>query len=187
LAYEERGQDGGSWFQAEPAFSLEFINSVSGEAHASIIDVGGGTSLLVDRLVEQGRRNVTVLDVSNKALGLAAKRLGTNPAVTWLHQNLTTWSPERTFDVWHDRAVFHFLVEPNQRETYLNLVRSCLSPGGGLVMAAFDIDGPHHCSGLPISRYRPNELAELLRPHFTVQQTRREEWVQPTLNARRCH
>lgn len=107
--------------------------------------------------------------------------------MTWLHQNLTTWSPERTFDVWHDRAVFHFLVEPNQRETYLNLVRSCLSPGGGLVMAAFDIDGPHHCSGLPISRYRPNELAELLRPHFTVQQTRREEWVQPTLNARRCH
>jgi 2-polyprenyl-3-methyl-5-hydroxy-6-metoxy-1,4-benzoquinol methylase len=155
---------------------IERLNVAS---DAAIIDIGGGASLLVDALLERGFRDVSVLDVSETALGTVRQRLGTGAPGSLLHQDLLAWKPERHFDLWHDRAVFHFLVDPSERRRYIDTVRSALCPGGAVIIATFALDGPESCSGLPVARYSSADLTEILGPEFEVIEQTREEHVTP--------
>jgi trans-aconitate methyltransferase len=158
--YRRRAVDEVSWFQREPVLSLELIREAGLTPDRSIVDVGGGASVLVDRLVDQGVPDVTVLDVAEAALRVSRDRLGAaGSGVTWLVQDLLQWQPERTYDVWHDRAVFHFLTDDGDRNRYRATLEAALAPGGHVVIAAFADDGPTHCSGQPVARYSPPVLA----------------------------
>lgn len=163
----------GSWHQDHPKLSLELLAAVGGGADRSIIDVGGGTSVLIDHLLEAGHQDITVLDISSVALDTTRARLGDPPGVTWLAADLTTWAPPRRWDLWHDRAVLHFLTEPADRASYVETLRRSLLPGGAFVIATFAEDGPTHCSGLRVVRYSPDTLVDLLGDIDLVE-TRRE-------------
>src|SRR5688500_17598941 len=145
--YRERGSEEVSWYQAEPQPSLDLIRSVE-PGRRGVIDVGGGASPLGPRLIADGFADVTVLDVSEEALGLARRRPGAD-GVEWVCADLLTWRPGRAWRVWHDRAVFHFLTGAADRAAYLAVLREALAPGGAVVLGVFAPDGPSHCSGLP--------------------------------------
>ena len=175
--YSSTGDTNVSWFQATPQLSLELIGSVTDHS-ASVVDVGGGASRLVDRLLDAGYRDVTVVDLSQQALNAAHARIGDSP-VTWVVTDVRDWQPDRTFDVWHDRAAYHFLTDVDDQRQYWHLVRESVPHGGHVVVATFAEDGPEMCSGLPITRYSHAELAKAMGEGFTVLGTRREEHVTP--------
>lgn len=153
-----------SWFQKHAALSLKLIREAGLPLYSPIIDVGGGASTLVDDLLDAGYENVTVLDLSGAALSAARARLGSRAQrVTWLESDvLTAALPRHRFDVWHDRAVFHFLTGPEERRVYVRTVLDAVRPGGLVIIATFAEDGPTKCSGLPVMRYSPDALhAEL--------------------------
>ncbi len=178
-AYERVTPTGASWFQCEPTLSLELMHALGLSPDAPIIDIGGGASTLADALVERGFVDVTVLDVSLTALDAARDRLGERAdRVQWLREDLLEWEPPRRYAVWHDRAVFHFLVDPSDRERYASTLRAAMAPGGSAVIATFAPDGPEQCSGLPVSRYGPEELSAALGS-LRIAETRREEHVTP--------
>jgi 2-polyprenyl-3-methyl-5-hydroxy-6-metoxy-1,4-benzoquinol methylase len=179
-AYRDRGASGVSWYQEEPLISLELIEALDMSPTSAVIDVGGGSSALARSLVKRGFLDVTVLDVSQSAIDLARLQGAANDAVTWVHTDVLLWQPDRRFDVWHDRAVFHFLVEPDDREQYLDLLRTVLEPRGAVILGTFAPDGPEFCSGLPVVRYAPDQLATLLGRDFTVERECREEHTTPT-------
>jgi len=157
-----------SWFEAEPATSLALIQSVA-PSGGRIIDVGGGASLLVDRLLAAGNWKVTVLDISATALKLAQDRLQEQAnQVHWIQADITQVEQLSTFDVWHDRAVFHFLTTAEDRDKYLTRLHKALLPGGYLVLGTFSLQGPEKCSGLPVCRYDAESLAELLGTEYTL-------------------
>jgi SAM-dependent methyltransferase len=160
--WEGRDPERVTWFQTHPERSLRLIRGVSGPG-AGLLDVGGGASRLVDHLLAVGYTDLTVLDIAEPSLVAARCRLGTDAErVRWVRADVTTVDLDRTFDVWHDRAVFHFLVDPEPRARYVaNLGRS-LPIGGHLVLATFGPDGPERCSGLPVRRYD----AELMQRTF---------------------
>ncbi|MFC5182320.1 class I SAM-dependent methyltransferase [Actinomadura harenae] len=169
--YATRPTDEVSWFQTEPRPSLDLIRAAlpQGSAGGSAIDVGGGASPLAAHLVRDGWfDHVTVLDISAKALE-TARATAQDPAgaIRWLHADLLTWRPDRTFDLWHDRAVFHFLTAPSDRAKYLATLREALAPGGTVILGTFAPEGPTHCSGLPVARYSTDELAAELGGDFT--------------------
>jgi hypothetical protein len=142
--------------------------------------VGGGASNLVDALLDQGWRDVTVLDLAAPALAAAKARLGPKAdRVKWEVVDVTQWHPARQFDVWHDRAVFHFLTEPQQREAYRRALSEGVVPGGLVVMATFALDGPEKCSGLPVKRYDADELAAEMDGLLHLIDAWREEHVTP--------
>jgi SAM-dependent methyltransferase len=178
-AYEMCGATGVSWFQPVATVSVELIERLGTPKDASLIDIGGGASLLVDTLIGRGFSDLTVLDVSKSALNAVRERLGPTNSVALLHEDLLDWKPERRFDLWHDRAVFHFLVEGDDREKYLRTLRSALRPGGAVVMATFALDGPEYCSGLPVARYSCADLAEILGSDFVIVEQLREEHFTP--------
>lgn len=178
-AYAGRGVDSVSWYQDAPSVSLELIEALGISRDAVVIDVGGGASLLAERLVERGFVDVSVLDVSAAALAEARRRLGDAAPVSWLHEDLLVWRPERRFVLWHDRAVFHFLVTFDDRDRYLQTLRSAIQDDGFVVLATFAPDGPGFCSGLPVARYSVAELAHLLGAGFELLETRREEHITP--------
>jgi ubiquinone/menaquinone biosynthesis C-methylase UbiE len=122
---------------------------------SSVIDIGGGASPLAKRLVEQGYHDVSVLDISQEAVDAAKARLSRPDSVTWINADLLEWVPNRRWQVWHDRAVFHFLTEQRDRDTYCSLLRRAIEPGGAAIIATFGEDGPTSCSGLPVARYSP--------------------------------
>jgi len=155
-----------SWYQSNPAVSLELVGRLGIPRDAAVIDVGGGASLFVDRLLEGGYSDVTVLDVSAAALDAARRRLEGNPAVTWEQADVLAWQPVRRYLLWHDRAVFHFLVDPMEREGYLRVLQRALAPSGHVVLATFAPDGPQECSGLPVARYSPEDLLTALGGGF---------------------
>jgi len=166
-AYAEKGEAGVSWFEAVPETSLALIRTLDSSPGASMIDIGGGASRLVDALVEAGGLAITVLDLSGEALAKARDRLGERgEAVEWIEADVTTWMPVRQYDIWHDRAAFHFLVEPGKRAAYVARAAEALVPGGNLVIATFAPDGPERCSGLPVMRYDAQGLANVFRDHF---------------------
>lgn len=177
--YEARGEAGVSWFQPRPRVSVELVDALGPAAREPAIDVGGGASRLVDDLLGRGWRDVTVLDVSAAALEMARARVGPEAPVTWLHQDVLTWQPPRRFGLWHDRAVFHFLVDPDEQRTYLETVAAAIEPGGAVILATFAPDGPEQCSGLPVHRYSSAELAGHLGPAFRLVAERREEHLTP--------
>ena len=169
-----------SWFQDSPVPSLELIEQARPEKDAAIIDVGGGASRLVDGLLERGFRRVTVLDISAAALDLAALRLGRRASeVQWIVDDVTAWEPAQRFDIWHDRAAFHFLVEAADRAAYIARLKQALVPGGYAIIASFAADGPQTCSGLPVHRYDAAGLAAELGEDFALVDSRPHDHATP--------
>jgi trans-aconitate methyltransferase len=178
--YTTKGESEVSWFQETPALSLELIELVGAMQSSAIIDIGGGASRLVDNLVSREYEDLTVLDLSAAALGSARCRLGDNAKqVTWITADVTTWQPSRTYDVWHDRAAFHFLTERNDQAAYVARLRRALRVGGHAIIATFAPDGPKRCSGLTVSRYDANALAAILGEGFELIDTRRHDHATP--------
>lgn len=178
--YGRKDEDAVGWFQAEPRLSLELIGRTGLPPEAGVIDIGGGASRLVDRLLERGFADITVLDLAEAALARTRGRLGAAAErVRWLVGDVTAWRPGRRYDLWHDRAVFHFLAEAADREAYLEALRAALRPGGHLVVATFAADGPERCSGLPVVRYESDALAATLGAGFSPVETATEEHRTP--------
>lgn len=178
--YDTKGEDGVSWYQAEPTVTLELLAELDVDRSASIIDVGGGASVVVDHFLERDYSDVSVLDVSKVALADTRLRLGASAdRVHWLHRDIFEWTPERRFDLWHDRAVFHFLIEKAERDAYVQTLQAGIHGGSHVIVATFDADGPTHCSGLPVVRYGAEELASLFAPHLRPIASRRQEHVTP--------
>lgn len=170
-----------SWYQPHAALSLELIRRTGAGRDAAIIDVGGGASTLVDDLLADGYRDLTVLDLSAAALDVARRRLGrTAGAVRWLDGDVTAAAlPARRFDVWHDRAVFHFLTEAAQRRAYVEQVMRAVKPGGHVIVATFAPDGPLQCSGLPVMRYSADSLHDEFGTAFELVEHRDESHLTP--------
>ena len=169
------------WYRPHLDTSLRLIEELDLSTDAHIIDVGGGASTLVDDLLAMGFTRITVLDISPTALAIAKQRLGNRARqVQWLEGDITTISlPQAHYDVWHDRAVFHFLVDPVQREQYLQRLRHALKPGGHLIIATFSPAAPPKCSGLPVERYTLDRLRDVLGGAFEVRAWREEEHITP--------
>jgi 2-polyprenyl-3-methyl-5-hydroxy-6-metoxy-1,4-benzoquinol methylase len=161
--------EGVSWYAPHLAESLRLIREVA-PSDANVIDVGGGASTLVDDLLDAGFSHITVLDIAEGALSVARARLGGRASsVTWLPADVTTVSmPQAAFDVWHDRAVFHFLTEPADRDAYVHALVHSLKPGGWVVIGAFALSGPARCSGLDVVRYDAGSLQRALGPQFSL-------------------
>lgn len=156
-----------SWFQPVPETSLEFLAQFNLPKTAKIIDVGGGDSLLVDHLIEQGYSNITVLDISALALERAKVRLGDKAElVKWIVSDASTFSPVETYDFWHDRAVFHFLTEEKDIENYIKVLAKGVKVDGILVMGTFSEVGPTKCSGIPIKQYSEKSMTDRLTALF---------------------
>lgn len=158
--YATRAPTGVSWFQEHAAQSLQLIAAAGVSRSAAIIDVGGGASTLVDDLLAQGHESLSVLDISPAALAAARARLGVAAErIRWIAGDITTVAlPEQAFDLWHDRAVFHFLTAPEQRRAYVANVLRAVRPGGHVIVSTFAEDGPLQCSGLPVARYSADAL-----------------------------
>jgi SAM-dependent methyltransferase len=178
--YAAKGEKEVSWFQETPAPSLELLALVGAGRSSAIIDIGGGASRLADCLVAQGYEDVTVLDLSAAALASARARIGDKAdRVTWIAADVTSWEPSRSYDVWHDRAAFHFLTDPRDQTAYVARLRRALRPGGHAIIGTFALDGPERCSGLVVSRYDADSLAATLGSGFELIDTRRHEHVTP--------
>jgi SAM-dependent methyltransferase len=157
--YRSRAADQVGWFQSHAASSLRLIEACA-EQYARIIDVGGGASVLVDGLLDAGYRNLTVLDLAESALAASRTRLGERAqAVQWVAADVTRADlPAARYDVWHDRAVFHFLTDPADRARYVAQVMKSVKPGGHVIVATFGPGGPLQCAGLDVVRYAPDAL-----------------------------
>ncbi|CAG0934028.1 hypothetical protein PLCT1_02562 [Planctomycetaceae bacterium] len=179
--YQAKGPDQLSWFQAEARVSRDLIARLAPERDARILDVGAGSSTLVDGLLASGYRHLTVLDLSPAALSQARQRLGQAAgSVDWREADVLSASfDEGTFDVWHDRAVFHFLTDPADRVRYVDQVRRAVHPDGFVLIATFAEDGPTRCSGLDVRRYSATELHGEFGADFQVVASQREDHVTP--------
>jgi len=171
-----------SWYQEHAECSLSLLHNTGISRSAAIIDVGGGASTLVDDLLAEDYTDVTVLDISATALSAARKRLGALASkVHWLEADITKAElPRHRFDVWHDRAVFHFLTEPELRKSYVDMVFHSVRPGGHVIVATFAEDGPTQCSGLPVMRYSADELHAQFGEAFTLVRHVREAHHTPS-------
>ena len=169
-----------SWYQECPEKSLAFIAKSGISKHDAVIDVGGGASTLVDHLLDTGYDDVTVLDLAGSAFEQSRARLGKRAAaVNWVVADVTQFEPQRRYAVWHDRAVLHFLTNPQDRDRYVAVLRQALASGGHVVIATFGPDGPLKCSGLEIRRYSVEMLEELLGPEFELQECEIEDHHTP--------
>lgn len=179
--YSRLGETQVSWFETAPTQSLVLFDLLGVTPECSVLDVGAGASRLVDALLARGFTDLTVLDVSAEGLELTRERLGrAGRGVQWVVADILTWQPERHYDTWHDRAVFHFLTEPADRGRYLGTLRTALASGGTVVLATFAEDGPRRCSGLPVSRYSAAELTTVLGTDFTPVASERVEHRTPS-------
>jgi SAM-dependent methyltransferase len=178
--YTKKGENEVSWFQENPAPSLELIAQIRAPPASAILDIGGGASRLVDHLIDLGFQDVTVLDLSEAALEAAKARLGSLAAqVHWIVADATVWEPQKAYDVWHDRAAFHFLTEDRDRAAYVARLERALKMGGYAIIATFALDGPERCSGLPVVRYDPASLGQTLGRAFHLVHTRRHAHATP--------
>jgi SAM-dependent methyltransferase len=168
--YETREPDEVSWYQANPELSIRLTQAVTrGDLSQRVLDVGGGASLLTDHLLDLGYRSIGVLDVASEALARVKDRLGKQARlVEWFEADVTRFDLPHRWDVWHDRAVFHFLTDPEDRRRYVSSLLSALDSGGHAIVATFGPDGPPRCSGLDIVRYSPEALAEELGSELTL-------------------
>lgn len=179
--YQTKSPDAVSWFQEQASKSLEIILSVGETSDARIIDVGSGASTLLDDLLTDGFKHVSALDLSASALEVSRRRLGPlSQNVTWITGDIRAVDlPGQTYDIWHDRAVFHFLTEPADRIAYVRQVVKSVKHGGHVIVATFAPDGPEQCSGLPVVRYDPNQLHNEFGPEFELLEHASEEHKTP--------
>jgi len=179
--YASKQTDAVSWFQPHADLSLDLIKSTAAEHDAAIIDVGGGASTLVDDLLANHYTDLTVLDLSAAALQAARERLGEQESkVQWLEADITHVElPRKRYDIWHDRAVFHFLTTQKQRDAYVRTVFHSVKPGGHIIVATFAEDGPEQCSGLPVMRYNADDLHDEFGEAFILQKHQKEAHQTP--------
>jgi hypothetical protein len=171
--YTAKGENDVSWFETRPSESIRMIEAAGLTSQSCVIDVGGGDSRLVDELAARGLTCLAVLDVSDAALERARTRLGKIAAAfTWIASDITGDWTTRPMDIWHDRAVFHFLVDPHDRAAYRQHLRQTVKINGTAVIATFALDGPTSCSGLPVSRYSPATLAAEIGDAFALVESR---------------
>ncbi len=169
-----------SWWQDNPKTSLDLIHSLSLPPSAHIIDIGGGDSTLVDFLLADGFENITVLDISERALERAKTRLGKRAGkVQWIAGDINEFKPPQTYDLWHDRATFHFLTTEQQITHYVDTAREALKSTGSLLVGTFSTEGPRTCSGLPVTQYDEETLTSALRNGFEKIRCIREDHVTP--------
>ena len=178
--YTEKGEFQVSWFQERPAVSLQLLEAIGVKPGSTIIDIGGGASRLVDALLEKGYRDVTVLDLSESAVSIAKARLGqAAAAANWVVADVTQWEPQRNYDLWHDRAAFHFLTGAPDRAAYVDRLNKALRPGGHAIIGTFALDGPERCSGLPVVRYDAAQLSTTLGSSFELVEQHRDDHKTP--------
>ena len=169
-----------SWYQEEPTISLSLVIKLLLGRDESIIDIGGGASTLVDCLLEEGFKNITILDLSSNALSRAKQRLGDKAAlVNWKVEDITMYVPNHDYSLWHDRAVFHFLTEKNDREKYKRVLEESVREGGYVIIAAFAIGGPTKCSGLDIVQYDAEKLQKEIGTSFNLFEEKSEVHITP--------
>ncbi|WP_378951695.1 class I SAM-dependent methyltransferase [Mesorhizobium sp. ANAO-SY3R2] len=178
--YRSKTEDEVSWFQQTPEPSLTLIGLAGGTPDSGIIDIGAGAAHLVDALLGLGYMDVTVLDISQTALDQDRSRLGAASAkVDWICADVTSWQPMRSYDIWHDRAAFHFLTDPTDQAAYAAVLKAALKPGGGAIIGTFAPDGPEKCSGLPVVRHDADSIGKVLGADFALVDTRRHEHRTP--------
>lgn len=178
--YGERAATETSWHESTPRQSIAMLDRHGVRPAMSVIDVGGGTSSLTETLIARGHHDLTVLDVSTQALHHARQRLGSKAdTVEWITADITTWQPDRQYDVWHDRAVLHFLTTAEDQAAYSATLRQALSHGGVFVVATFAPSGPTHCSGLPVARHDADTLQALLGPDVELLHQEEHEHATP--------
>jgi len=196
--YGSKAETQVSWFEANPALSLELLAEagfaidipVAADGprtrSTAIIDIGGGASRLVDALLQRGYRDLSVLDISAAALATARQRLVQDltlreaaSRVRWIAADVTRWQPDRSYDLWHDRAALHFLTEPADQQAYRAALAAALRPCGIAIIGTFAPDGPERCSNLPVQRHDAESLADLLGPGFELLATRRHDHATP--------
>jgi ubiquinone/menaquinone biosynthesis C-methylase UbiE len=178
--YATKAVDQVSWFEPVPGSSLQMIEELGLPADAAIIDVGGGASRLAQELVARGHTDLTVCDISGESLKKAPKDFPDAGQVTWIEADVRDHDFDRRYAVWHDRAVFHFMVSAVDRIAYLATLRGSLSPGGHLILAAFGPEGPERCSGLPVHRYSAEELASAVGDIAELESAHTEDHVTPS-------
>lgn len=157
-----------SWYQPTPTTSLALIEMLSLDSNIAIIDIGGGDSLLVDNLLSHGFENINVLDISKRALEKAEARVGEENAakVNWIEADISNYEPQREYDLWHDRAAFHFLTDEKDITHYVKIASAHIKKGAFLIIATFAEDGPLKCSGLHIQQYSEESLPEVFEENF---------------------
>lgn len=178
--YATKAADKVSWFQPRAKMSMRLIQAAGATKDGAIIDIGGGSSVLLDHLLDAGYRDVTALDISERALIGSKERLGARAAeVHWIVSDILAWSPARTYDVWHDRAAFHFLTDERDRKAYRATLLKGLRPRGALILGTFAENGPERCSGLPVQRWSAEALADELGPELRLLESVREDHRTP--------
>ena len=171
--YRSKGERDLSWFEELPSVSIELLEAAGMSEDTCVVDIGGGESRLVDALLARGLDCLAVLDVSGEALDHARARVGSHAnTVMWLEADVTAQWDLKPMDIWHDRAVFHFLVGSGDRARYVAHLRETLKPAGSVIIATFALDGPATCSGLPVARYSPETLAVELGDDFRLVESR---------------
>ena len=169
-----------SWFEKHPDMSLRMLDSAGISAADALIDVGGGASPLTGALLDRGFRDLTVLDISAAGMQHARDRLGSRAdQVHWVTADVLSWHPRRRYQAWHDRAVYHFLTIDEHRQQYLHTLDTATAPGAIAVFGCFAPDGPQHCSGLPVARYSPAQLARQIGTKWLLISQDREEHITP--------
>lgn len=165
--YSEKESTGVSWYQQQPAVSLSFFSELTIPKDAAIIDVGGGDGTLVDFLLKEGYTDITVLDISEQALQKSINRLGEKASrVHWVVADVLEFASAKKFDVWHDRAVLHFLTSDSDREKYLQTANRFLKPHAKIIIGTFSDKGPEKCSGLPVKQYTESSLSAFVKKYF---------------------
>jgi 2-polyprenyl-3-methyl-5-hydroxy-6-metoxy-1,4-benzoquinol methylase len=176
--YASKAETEVSWYEESPDLSLALLEEAGIGTDAAVIDIGGGASKLVDALLARGQAHIAVLDLSSKALEHAQARVGPAP-VEWIISDVTAWQPRRRYDVWHDRAAFHFLVEPDQQRQYVEVLSQALESNGVVIIGTFAPDGPDKCSGLPVARHDANSLSRVLGRQFSLLAHRVHDHITP--------
>ena len=178
--YNSKGEQQTSWYEAVPSTSFRMLESAGLNSDKCVVDVGGGDSRLVDGLIRRGVRCIAVIDVSASALARGKSRLGSAAAIpTWLEADVTGDWALQPMDIWHDRAVFHFLTSDDDRRRYRSRLLSTLKPGGSAIIATFALDGPESCSGLPVRRYSAATLAAEFEPDLRMIESLSHSHVTP--------
>jgi ubiquinone/menaquinone biosynthesis C-methylase UbiE len=182
--YDTKKLEEVSWYQPKPTTSLALIEMLNLSEAAKIIDIGAGDSLLVDNLLQHGFNDLSVLDISGKALERAQRRIGevNSAKVKWIEADISTFVPDRVYDLWHDRAVFHFLTDPESVAHYVAISSAHIKKGGYLIVATFSEDGPYKCSGLPIQQYNEESLPAVFAENFETERVFKEIHLTPTGN-----